>query len=259
MTEPSLAALAEDPERYVDPPEGSRRTVDPRYCVVIGPRERWASVCRLRLPDDPDAIARTLTEVHALIGGVRPATWNVGSSATPRDLPDHLRGLGLRDPDPPLDAVCAAMVLDAEPPRADATVDVRRIESLEEHLQGLEIMLAASQWSPSAAADARASATSTFERITGRGGLQWLAWVRGRPTAYGMAERTPAGLFLAGGATLPEARGHGCYRALVRARWEEATRLGTPGLAVQAQYGTSAPILRRLGFVETASVHTLQS
>jgi hypothetical protein len=27
---------------------------------------------------------------------------------------------------------------------------------------------------------------------------------------------------------------------------------------VQAQYGTSAPILRRLGFVETASVHTLQ-
>jgi hypothetical protein len=46
--------------------------------------------------------------------------------------------------------------------------------------------------------------------------------------------------------------------ALVRARWDEAVRLGTPGLAVQAQYGTSAPILRRLGFAEVAVVHTLQ-
>jgi hypothetical protein len=29
------------------------------------------------------------------------------------------------------------------------------------------------------------------------------------------------------------------------------------GLAVQAQYGSSAPILRRLGFAEVATVHTL--
>ena len=258
MTGPSLAALAEDPEWLVEPPEGSRRIEDDRYCVVIGPRERWASVCRLRLPDDPRALAGVVTEIEDLVGDIRPMTWNVGSSATPDDLPGRLRGLGLRDPDPPLDAVCAAMVLDSEPPGAGDTVDVRRIESFEEHLQGLEVMLAAAHWSESAAADARATATSTYERITRRGGLQWLAWVDGEPVSYGMAERTSAGLFLAGGATLPQARGHGCYRALVRARWEEAVRLGTPGLAVQAQYGTSAPILRRLGFVETAAVHTLQ-
>ena len=49
------------------------------------------------------------------------------------------------------------------------------------------------------------------------------------------------------------------YRALVRARWEEAVRLGRPGLAVQARYGSSAPILRALGLVEVATVHTLQS
>ena len=47
--------------------------------------------------------------------------------------------------------------------------------------------------------------------------------------------------------------------SLVRARWEEAARLGLPGLAVQAQYGSSAPILWRLGFRETSVVHTLQS
>jgi GNAT superfamily N-acetyltransferase len=92
-----------------------------------------------------------------------------------------------------------------------------------------------------------------------RGGLQWLAVLDGTPVAFALAERSTAGLYLAGGATLPEARGRGCYRALVRARWDEAKKLGLPGLAVQAQLGSSAPILRRLGFVETATIHTLRS
>ena len=68
-----------------------------------------------------------------------------------------------------------------------------------------------------------------------------------------------AEFIMRGGSTLPGARGRGCYRALVRARWEEAMRLELPGLAVQAQYGSSAPILRGLGFVEVATIHTLQS
>ena len=48
-------------------------------------------------------------------------------------------------------------------------------------------------------------------------------------------------------------------REVSQVRIHSATRLGLPGLAVQAQYGSSAPILRRLGFLETASIHTLQS
>ena len=183
--------------------------------------------------------------------------WNVGSSATPVDLPDRLRAFGLGDPDPPLDPVCAAMALAEEPSPVEG-VDVRRIETLEEHRLGLEILLSAASWTDSAAAEARAAAEDTFERRNRRGGFQWLAWIHGAPVAYALADRTPAGLFLAGGATLPEARGRGCYRALVRARWDEAVLLGTPGLAVQAQYNTSAPILRKLGFAEVAAVHTLQ-
>jgi hypothetical protein len=35
-----LAALAEDLELVVEPPLGSVRVVNDRYCVVIGP-ERW--------------------------------------------------------------------------------------------------------------------------------------------------------------------------------------------------------------------------
>ena len=44
----------------------------------------------------------------------------------------------------------------------------------------------------------------------------------------------------------------------MRARWDEASGW-VPGLAVQAQYDSSAPILRRLGFVETAAIQTLRS
>ena len=157
-----------------------------------------------------------------------------------------------------MDPVCAAMVLVDEPPGVDG-IDVRRIQPLREHRAGLEIMLAAATWTDSARADERARADETYERRKRRGGYQWLAGQAGEPVAYALADRTKAGLFLSGGATLPEARGRGRYRALVRARWDEAARLDLPGLAVQAQYATSAPILRHLGFDEVATWHTLQS
>ena len=41
----ALAQLAEDPEFYVEPPEGAERILDDRYCVVIGSERRWAGVC----------------------------------------------------------------------------------------------------------------------------------------------------------------------------------------------------------------------
>ena len=137
-------------------------------------------------------------------------------------------------------------------------VEVRRIETLEDHLAGLEIALAAAEWTEAAAAAERARAPEVFERRMRRGAMQWLAYVDGKPVSYGGADRTSAGLYLSGGSTLHEARGRGCYRALVRARWDEAVRLGVPGLAVQSQYGSSAPILRALGFTEVATVHTLR-
>jgi len=55
------------------------------------------------------------------------------------------------------------------------------------------------------------------------------------------------GVALYGGAVLPEARGHGVYRALVRARWEHAIGRGTPLLVVQAG-PMSRPVLAGLGF-----------
>jgi GNAT superfamily N-acetyltransferase len=259
----ALVALAEDPERFVEPPEGTRQILTDSYCVVIGPQSRWAGVCSMRLPTPATDLQPVFAEIDHLVAGAGHVLWNVGSSATPSALADRLRGLGLRglglrDPDPPMDPGCAAMVLTDEPPGVDG-IDVRRVRTLEEHRAGLEIMLAAATWTDAAAADERARAAQTYERRNRRGGYQWLAWQAGKPVAYALADRTDAGLFLSGGATLAEARGRGCYRALVRARWDEAARLGLPGLAVQAQHTTSAPILRNLGFDEVATVHTLQS
>jgi predicted acetyltransferase len=61
-----------------------------------------------------------------------------------------------------------------------------------------------------------------------------------------------------GGAVLPEARGRGAYRALVRARWDDAVARGTPALTVGAG-PMSEPILRRLGFEQIVQFRRLQS
>ncbi|HEU5213925.1 MAG TPA: hypothetical protein VFU30_00135, partial [Gaiellaceae bacterium] len=65
----------------------------------------------------------------------------------------------------------------------------------------------------------------------------------------GAAGATPSsrGMLLWGGSVLEEARGRGCYRALVRARWDEAVHRGTPALTVSAN-DQSSPALRKLGF-----------
>jgi GNAT superfamily N-acetyltransferase len=252
-----LASLAEDPEYFVTPPAGSRRVAEQPFCLTIGPHGRWAGVCRLRLPADDAVIADVVASIRRLTEGIAPVIWNLGSSSTPDDLPRRLRDLGLRDPDPPLDPVVSALTIDRPPP-ASPDVEVAIVDSFEQHVAGLEIMLASDEWPERAAAAERARAREVFELRRQRDAPQWLAMLDGRPVAYAAADVTPAGLFLSGGATLPEARGRGCYRALVRARWDDSARRGTPGLAVQAQHGSSAPILRRLGFVDVATVHTLQ-
>ena len=64
------------------------------------------------------------------------------------------------------------------------------------------------------------------------------------------------GLLLYGGATVPRARGRGAYRALIRARWDDAVSGGSPALITQGG-SMSRPILERLGFEPVGHVHML--
>jgi GNAT superfamily N-acetyltransferase len=82
------------------------------------------------------------------------------------------------------------------------------------------------------------------------------AWLDGQLVGAGTSCTTPHGLALFGGATLPEARGRGAYRALVRARWEHAVAGGTPALLTQAG-AMSRPILERLGFQRVGHIDML--
>jgi GNAT superfamily N-acetyltransferase len=78
-----------------------------------------------------------------------------------------------------------------------------------------------------------------------------VAIVDGEPVSGGRVDLEPgvdfAGLF--GGATLPEHRGRGLYRATVARRAELARERGYRWLFVDA-LPTSRPILERLGFVK---------
>jgi hypothetical protein len=56
---------------------------------------------------------------------------------------------------------------------------------------------------------------------------------------------------------LERARGRGAYRALVRARWDDAAERGTPALIVHAGR-MSRPILERLGFQAVAEIDVLE-
>ena len=120
-------------------------------------------------------------------------------------------------------------------------------------------MLSAENWTDEARERQRADAPALLrDPHCARPGGDWLACIDGRPVAAAGAIAAPRGLFLSGAATHPEARGRGCYRALIRARWDEAVRRGTPALVVHAQE-TSRPILESVGFERVCTLYELES
>ena len=84
----------------------------------------------------------------------------------------------------------------------------------------------------------------------------YAAFVDGVRVGFGRAIDMVGAVGLYGGAVLPEGRGRGAYRALVRARWEHAVERGTPLLVVQAG-AMSAPVLTRLGFESHGEIDLL--
>lgn len=86
----------------------------------------------------------------------------------------------------------------------------------------------------------------------------YLAYVDGAVVGYAtsLIDHERGVLLLGGSAVLPAHRGHGHYRALVRARIDDARRSGAAAVVVQARRTTSAPILARLGFHEVLPIRT---
>jgi len=249
-TSSPLRAFAEAPGAFLYYAPGVEIVDRAGYHAVVVGGGRYVNVSRLRF--DPAEAADVLDEVHAL-APTGTASWITPS----RELVDALREAGARDPEPPLEPAFTALATDREPARVEG-IEIRRVETYDGFLAGLEIQLASGGYTEEGAARRRKEAPDAYARRRQRPGGEWLACLDGEAVAWAGAVAGTVGLFLDGGATLPAARGRGAYRALVRARWDYAVELGTPMLAVHAQE-RSRGILERCGFEVVCTMHELES
>jgi GNAT superfamily N-acetyltransferase len=243
-----LREVAEYPNSFGPLSPGAERIETERYTLCLGVGSTWNTVQRQRFP--LVELDEVLDEVRAHLRerGRTRTQWEVGSRA-PAGLVDALLGRGLvRDGD----GYAVALVLTEEPPAPDGLV-ARRIESFAEYAAANAVQWSAFGSPASEVAEGRASLEQRYRDTVN---LMHGVWLDGELVCAGTATPSEHGLLLYGGATLPHARGRGTYRALIRARWDDAVALGTPALITQG--GTmSRPILERLGFDRVGEVHML--
>lgn len=209
----------------------------------------WMAVERVRLRENelPEAIAQVDAFMHE--SGTERASWWLTERSTPEE--GAFLAAGLRRVES--DYLFAAMVLTREPPTVDG-IEVRPIATFEEYAESRRLALAAF-----AEPNERAP---TDDQLQAEWEVQvdpsFAAWLDGRMASVGRAIYTRVGAYLMGGSTAAWARGRGAYRAVVRARWDEAVRRGTPALAVGAG-PMSRPILEQLGFEQVLEFRRLES
>ena len=250
-----IRELAENANTYQALGPDDERIVDPRYVIWLGAGTRdphWTVVQRLRLAaaEVDEAVAEIRGQIAAR--GRTSCTWEIADSATPSDLVERLLGLGCEPDSEPL---AVGMVL-TEPPGDDPPgVTARRVETLAEYEEAVRIAAEGFAMPQTAVDEILARAPTDFAG-SGRDSAAYLAFVNGRPVARATAAFTKHGVLLFGGTTREEARGRGAYRALVRARWDDAVARGTPVLVTHAG-AMSRPILVALGFREISRIHIL--
>ena len=236
---PTLEELAEDTAVHLLPRQGFDQIDRGDYVFEAGPLR--AAVHRIRLGDVAAAVAWTREECRRR--GVETVEWWAGWHAEPAELGERLLSLGLAPDEPP---ALTGMSCVLAPPSGPGEVEVRLIETIDEQLAALEIDWDVWQVSAEERMKRREVERGRFEALRAVS-QHYAAYLDGRLVGFGRGEFMDSGIALMGGAVLPEARGRGVYRTLVRARWEHAVRRGTPLLVVQAG-PMSEPILSGLGF-----------
>lgn len=255
---PELREYAEMPDRFaVVNDDLVQRFADDRVCILQGPT--WASVSGIAT-DDVEALVR---EVRERVPAEKEPVWWIGPSAEPPDLYERLQELGLREPRDRVALLHAVAATEPPPPAPPAQgppeVEVRAVRTYEDHVASFELRWEAFETPEHRRAAERARLRETFDASQAAGvPVVFLATLAGRPVATAMSIPSPRGVFLVGGCTAPRARGRGLYRALVRARWDDAVARGTPALVVHANPDTSLPILLRLGFHEVCLIRRLE-
>lgn len=250
-----IRELAENANTYTRLGPENERIVDPRYVIALSPGSGSHSAVVQRLRIASAHVEETIAEIRAVVAlrGKTVCQWEVADSATPPDLVDRLLALGFA---PHSDESLAIGMVLTEPPADDSPgVTTRPVETLAELEDAVRIAHAAFGSSQAFTDESVARAAVTFQN-EGHGWRTYLAFADGQPIGQATAGFTEHGVLLFGGATREDARGRGAYRALVRARWDDAVAAGTPVLVTHAG-AMSRPILTRLGFREVSRIHIL--
>jgi GNAT superfamily N-acetyltransferase len=214
-------------------------------------------VGRIRTPRD---VGVTGAELDGLIARQRDCfqargqgvEWKLRAHDLPADLPERLVAAGFVPQQPSAVLLGFAQEMATEPVLPDGVVlrqvseaeDLRRFADHQTEVFGVDC-----SW---VAADLGARVSADPSEIT-----ILVAEAGERLACAAFAVYSPGTDFVAllGGATLPEWRGRGLYRAMIAARAREAVARGFRLLHVDAS-PASAPILRRCGFHEiTTSTH----
>ena len=225
--------------------------ISPRYALSAEVGQTYAAVEGIRLA--PDEIDDAIADVAVFLreSATTRASWWLTERSTPADLEERLLDAGLARFDH--DYLHAALLLTTPPPAPEG-VEARAVASVAEFVEARRVMLDTFA-DPNIRVPTDDELAHEYERTPDP---IYAAWLDGRIAAVGRATFTSAGAYLTGGATAPWARGRGTYRAVVRARWDDAVARGTPAVAVGAG-AMSKPILERLGFRQVAQLRRLES
>jgi GNAT superfamily N-acetyltransferase len=230
-------------------PAGWKR-VDGRHvevCVHSYPIALVVEPTNLGPEDVDDAVAEARELVRA--EGKDRLVWWVDPSY--EWLGGELERRGLANEETPgFEAEENAMAL-VEPPagRAPDGVTVSIVESVEDLAASDRVMVEAFELDAEAGEELERNREEMFARYTtpGNSAKQFIASLDGQVVGTAAAVLGPHGINLFAAGVLPEARGRGVYRALIRARWDVAVERGTPALTVQAGQ-MSRPVLESVGF-----------
>jgi GNAT superfamily N-acetyltransferase len=246
-----LADFVEAPGRFMEPTAGMLVTKTPRFVVVAGTDGIWASVQGVRLRDG--GAAEALAEVRGLLVPAETSvvSWWLTERSTPEDVEEQLVAAGLKvvADDYRLDGLLAT----TPPPAGPPDVEVRLVTTAEEWVDVRELQDGIFD-APPERRPTREKLLAEFERTQA---ALFGAWLDGELVGAAGATPSSRGMLLWGGSVRPDARGRGCYRALVRARWDDAVRRGTPALTVSAN-DKSGPALRKLGFEKVLEFRRLE-
>jgi GNAT superfamily N-acetyltransferase len=245
-----VLALANDPNTHTPLRTGDERIVDPRFVIWVGlgtDSPGWTVVQRFRF--EPDEIDAVVDDVHELLRqrGRTSCTWEVGTTGRPEGLVDMLLARGMVPAE--RDSHQTGMVLRQEPAPIPAGIEVRRAETLDDYASAEAIAHVAFGEPP----PSDEYIAAMFERRNPEVVRRYLARADGADIGTATATFARHGVVLYSGSTLPEHRGRGAYRALVRARWDDAVAAGTPVLVTHAG-SMSRPILERLGFQAVSEI-----